>query len=115
MAHIDESPCLWNTGMTVESGFEPRLDSLDESVRSSRPSCQPPTLLTPCVNILIIMSLSLDGIDRLVCGHNNFDEKYNLVDRDDWVGIGERCINTRRYASDTTLLTENKEDLMKLL
>ena len=29
--------------------------------------------------------------------------------------IGGRCINNLRFADDTTLLAESKEDLMKLL
>ena len=41
--------------------------------------------------------------------------KSNLDDIDDGVGIGGRCINNLRYADDTTLLAESKEDLMKLL
>ena len=70
--------------------------------------------LPPRVNI-IIMPLSLDGTDRLICGQNNFDEKYNLDDIEAGVGIGRRCINSLRYADDTTLLAKSKEDLMKLL
>ena len=41
--YIDESTCLWNTGMTVYSwvGILTRLDSLEVSVPTSRLSCQP--------------------------------------------------------------------------
>ena len=41
--------------------------------------------------------------------------KSNLDDIEPGVRIGGRCINNIRYADDSTLLAESKEDLMKLL
>ena len=41
--------------------------------------------------------------------------KANLDDIETGVRIGGRCTNNRRYADDTTLYAESKEDLMKLL
>uniref|UniRef100_A0A8C4QKR7 Arginyl aminopeptidase (aminopeptidase B) n=1 Tax=Eptatretus burgeri TaxID=7764 RepID=A0A8C4QKR7_EPTBU len=38
--HIDALSCLRNTGITIYNSAEPRRDSLEVSVRTSRPSCQ---------------------------------------------------------------------------